>query len=1211
MDHFRNVVMHQSPDLRLSTWKALVQHSNTAPVNYVHDVLRVSAYLLKTFTDESSTGYQTLTDLYASFGSPGDRGAFEALLVSTHHLPTLARLLHTIDMAKQYVILDVAADHPRAFESLLAWCHNTATAPSPHNLHSTLAMVAKTNNFHLWMDLIVNVQPSLLLTPFLALLDAFSTTGLLDHVARVFLGHSKPYDLIEPLVALVSQGESMVQSLLPHVSTESAITLISSLHPLLPSLAALATHSLHPPEKLDATIARFSRVEVSLADANHVLLFASTLPDPWPFIEFVQALATAAPHTLPRLYHVFGACNSSDQLHLVRFLLLECTTLEFGAALLNLPLEDMRCLLAITSMFLSSELERIAAFVTTLDQVCLAPLLTLLALPDHKRLHLYTILQGVDTPHRLLEALQHLCVDNLPAFDRLLHVLLLFESDQKDALATGVLHASDKVINVRLLEFLAWPPGEMDAREVLRLLRHVPSTRYESLLAMFQSPLRSKLELLVLSELLESMASPLSMECLLEALIRMDEPTLQAFFSYMEHVPGSLVVVNLIETFSSADVQLYLNLATGLSPSMMRELNLFMDNLDLRGRTAFLRVIVNPRRNILSRLIMSVHMLDHITVGNILRALEHHTWEIRSLLVEQFRILDDPIALAQLAAVHESQGTDLSTRDALETYAMIASYCSKAVQVQLASVLYRFAVPDRGELLMLVRNNAVWHPTEAIDAGSHHSQMATHLLQFLRRLDPKFHEAFLHSCKDLSADMAYFVRVFHATTVDTVHRFSAILFSRALNTDGITRLAQCLRRMHQALIGLDLAVHVLVQLSNMPSFLSYFHRLGTAQGLFVQILAEFPTHAREVVQFLESLDVDDAVLIMRRLSKMPNDNRRRFEALLNKPPYETQPVDPSQDHELWHRTRLTGVDRTLYLSVVDGCKLRPIDTRPPELSRIVTSRSLPELNPPLWSCEDVEMKLLSRKAKRVGQVPSMASSAQTERTSPSATQGESEYYTISMEPNREFTLFLASPLDDNVTSPPTGAIETTALVDNQRSKPDCLTPPEVPPPAPDPIDGVDSDNEYSSDDCSDPDVPPRRLFDHVLADSILKQHPLNTLVEEDLDVDGLPRIRIPGRCKRPSARSMRGLMPAIQNASLHPGKRRPSTSPGSPFEMIGQDANLMRWPPTRIRVARTPEAKKKVFDARVHKSMGTIMLPSLKSQQDTHKMLRTKSCVGL
>ncbi|KAF0724656.1 hypothetical protein Ae201684_016720 [Aphanomyces euteiches] len=176
-------------------------------------------------------------------------------------------------------------------------------------------------------------------------------------------------------------------------------------------------------------------------------------------------------------------------------------------------------------------------------------------------------------------------------------------------------------------------------------------------------------------------------------------------------------------------------------------------------------------------------------------------------------------------------------------------------------------------------------------------------------------------------------------------------------------------------------------------------------------------------------------------------------------------------------------------------------------------------------------------------------------------------------------------------------------------------PPEEPATNAESVGHQDFDEENSSSDDDDDDSlpsPPLRFhkqFDHVLIDSyknLLK--PLHTLEEEDLDADGLPRIKIPPP-KPISSKSMRGLMPAIQKSKLSTDKRRPSTSPASPFGKIGADSDLMCWPPSRIRVAKTAQAKQKVFDARLRQSMGMSMprlvaLPSLTPA-------RSKSCTSL
>ncbi|RHY55396.1 hypothetical protein DYB30_006582 [Aphanomyces astaci] len=1187
------VVSQQSPDTRLDIWSALQTQPSTTSVDYVHDLLRVSAYLLKTFPDETCSGYQTLTQLHASFIAPWDRGALDALLVSMHDLPTLAALFHSVDLSRQSVILDVAAEYPTPFETLLGWC--SVSPASPTLLHSTLAIVANTDHFPLWMTLIVNV-PLLHLEPFLNLLGSFSSAGQLEDLASVFLTQSDPNALIEPLVELASQDVASIQSLLPHLFASSIALVIVSLHPLLASLEALAKHLSPNEDVLEDIIATFSYLEVSLTDANHVLQFASTLPDPWPFIAFVLVLAKTHTEHLPRCFNVFGHCNTNDQLELVRLFLLDDINVTFGIALVQFPFAQLSALLTITSTLPPSELQSLVPYLETLHPDSLDPLLPLLTLPDLVRPHIYTILDGVDSPFRLLQSLQHLWLDAPTIVDPTLRLLVRFDSDQKTALATTVLHTSDRSLNCRVLGFLAAPPGEMDAREVLRLLRHVPSSSYATLVELFQSPLRSKLELLVLSELLEAVTSPVTIQSLLQALIHLDEPTLHAFFNYLEHVPDSLILVELMQAFTSADVQLYLDLALGLSQSMLRELNGFIEGLDTSGRAAFLRVIPNPRRNIMSRLIMSVHTFDNITIGNILRALEHHSWDIRSLLVEQFRILDDPMALAQVAAVHESLGADLNTRDSLETYAMIASYCSKSVQIQLAAVLYRLATSDRIDLLTMLRNHAVWLPTEAIDAGlctlllGHNSTVATHLLQLLGKLNATFHEPFLTTCQNLSGDMAYFVEIFHGAAVSNVRGFSPLLFGGdLLTTVDIHRLAKCVRKMLHASFGLDLAVQLLVQFPDISSFLRYFDRVGTSQSLLVHVMAIFPTATVAVVRFLQSLDMDDAALVMRRLLELPRDSKVRFEALLHQP-----------------MTRLTGREKALYLSVVDGHKLVDKSITTTMMKSVSVGAFLPSLNL-LWSCDDVESKSLSRKLKRVGQTP-FRTDCRNQTTPP--VYVEKEFYTLSMEPNRDFSLSLASPLRDAAPSTTPLSPLSGPLTDNQLNKPDIMTPTEVPPPPPDPIQCIDSD-EYESDDDDDQSAPSKPLFDHVLAENLLEKHPLHTLIEEDLDVDGLPRLHIPGRRKRPTARSMRGLMPAIQNIAPQIGKRRPSTSPGSPFEAIAHDANLMRWPPTRIQVARTPEAKRKVFDARVHKSMGTLVLPVLKGQHDLSTIRRTKSCTGL
>ncbi|CAK4640760.1 unnamed protein product [Aphanomyces euteiches] len=1151
-ERIQQLLTEQSREARSRVWTTLEKLGGADPTaHYVHDVLRVHSYLLKSFA-ESSPKLHTLVQLHASFGRPGDRGSLEELFTSTAHLSTLAELFHHVMAEKQDVLLNVASDHREAFDHFLSYVERASTLDRSilFNLLADLGM----DNFELWVELLV-VAPSSQRIGLCHALAALHKSNGLQRLAKLFFAH-KPQDhlkLVEHLVGLAQTNAlGSIDALLPQLSTSSSTTLLTAIPSrVLTSLEAVSRHPVHHNSILESLIALLSKENLSLDGTDAVLRFATLQSDPNALLTLILDVAAAARGDIALLFNLFASLSDNEKAQLCRYLRLSSAETDnkmrvsIASVLVHFSRAHFDTLMAATATFAQSEICQLDAFLLALSPDCIEPFLALLSIPAGLRQLLYKVLDGLETPSLVLQTLHDILLQSRDQLDVVLPHLVKYDAEHKRSLCMNVFQPRME-LNRRLVSFLLAPPADMDALSCLGLLMHVPPSSYDGILVLFQNPTRSSLELLVLHNLLLDIDSPPTIQSTVNALVAFDDDHVRQFFVYLEHVTpaDSMVVVDLMETHRQSDIYLYLELAAGLSQSIIRELNAFVTRLDELGRTVWLKLIANPRRNVLSRLMLSVHSLDVATVTTILQVLEPHSWDYRSLLVEQIRVLDDAAALDKLLQVHQSLATHPDARLGIETYTMLASYCSKVTQIHLVAVFHRLDVSDRNRVCHVVRSGAPWQPTEAISPGfwtednvgrlcalllQHNAKVAAQLVRVLHQLDPASHEDFLRSCANLSSDFAYLTSLLSSASREIVRALSPVVFSVELTSRDVARLTRCLRKMLKC-YTLDVAVDLLLSMPQLPSFLAFFHNVATPT-LFVRVLAQYMAHTAPLVEFLRALDLDDVSWVLHRLQNLDVDRKTRFEALLERP----------------------------------------------------------------------------RKAKRVKDFNVVRATT---------TSVETEFYKLTLPPNGDFRLTLISPMESISTAepPPSPSLK---LDDNPREKSmDVSAPPsEEPATNAESVGHQDFDEENSPSDDDDDDSlpsPPLRFhkqFDHVLIDSyknLLK--PLHTLEEEDLDADGLPRIKIPPP-KPISSKSMRGLMPAIQKSKLSTDKRRPSTSPASSFGKIGADSDLMCWPPSRIRVAKTAQAKQKVFDARLRQSMGMSMprlvaLPSLTPA-------RSKSCTSL
>ncbi|KAH9116355.1 hypothetical protein AeMF1_009717 [Aphanomyces euteiches] len=1213
-ERIQQLLTEQSREARSRVWTTLEKLGGADPTaHYVHDVLRVHSYLLKSFA-ESSPKLHTLVQLHASFGRPGDRGSLEELFTSTAHLSTLAELFHHVMAEKQDVLLNVASDHREAFDHFLSYVERASTLDRSilFNLLADLGM----DNFELWVELLV-VAPSSQRIGLCHALAALHKSNGLQRLAKLFFAH-KPQDhlkLVEHLVGLAQTNAlGSIDALLPQLSTSSSTTLLTAIPSrVLTSLEAVSRHPVHHNSILESLIALLSKENLSLDGTDAVLRFATLQSDPNALLTLILDVAAAARGDIALLFNLFASLSDNEKAQLCRYLRLSSAETDnkmrvsIASVLVHFSRAHFDTLMAATATFAQSEICQLDAFLLALSPDCIEPFLALLSIPAGLRQLLYKVLDGLETPSLVLQTLHDILLQSRDQLDVVLPHLVKYDAEHKRSLCMNVFQPRME-LNRRLVSFLLAPPADMDALSCLGLLMHVPPSSYDGILVLFQNPTRSSLELLVLHNLLLDIDSPPTIQSTVNALVAFDDDHVRQFFVYLEHVTpaDSMVVVDLMETHRQSDIYLYLELAAGLSQSIIRELNAFVTRLDELGRTVWLKLIANPRRNVLSRLMLSVHSLDVATVTTILQVLEPHSWDYRSLLVEQIRVLDDAAALDKLLQVHQSLATHPDARLGIETYTMLASYCSKVTQIHLVAVFHRLDVSDRNRVCHVVRSGAPWQPTEAISPGfwtednvgrlcalllQHNAKVAAQLVRVLHQLDPASHEDFLRSCANLSSDFAYLTSLLSSASREIVRALSPVVFSVELTSRDVARLTRCLRKMLKC-YTLDVAVDLLLSMPQLPSFLAFFHNVATPT-LFVRVLAQYMAHTAPLVEFLRALDLDDVSWVLHRLQNLDVDRKTRFEALLERP-----------------RVHLTGSEKALCLSVLEGSWLQPRPATAPKT--IATFRRqaggpLQEEELPCIDWNALDQRSLSRKAKRVKDFNVVRATT---------TSVETEFYKLTLPPNGDFRLTLISPMESISTAepPPSPSLK---LDDNPREKSmDVSAPPsEEPATNAESVGHQDFDEENSPSDDDDDDSlpsPPLRFhkqFDHVLIDSyknLLK--PLHTLEEEDLDADGLPRIKIPPP-KPISSKSMRGLMPAIQKSKLSTDKRRPSTSPASSFGKIGADSDLMCWPPSRIRVAKTAQAKQKVFDARLRQSMGMSMprlvaLPSLTPA-------RSKSCTSL
>ncbi|EQC26159.1 hypothetical protein SDRG_16011 [Saprolegnia diclina VS20] len=847
--------------------------------------------------------------------------------------------------------------------------------------------------------------------------------------------------------------------------------------------------------------------------------------------------------------------------------------------LVHLPVVALRRLLQTTDEWTQNDVVLVAYTLRRLHPLCVDAFLTLLWIPPTTRELLYVVLNDTvdDEPVQLLQTLVALVNDADATHGVSLHRVLSFfstiDAEHARSFFRNVL-TTEIVFNVQLLGFVLSPPQEMVPMACLRLLLHLPSLAHAQLLQMLCDPARSPLNLLVWSDLLLAVSSVTAATVL--AIVQPLAPSAMAnVFGYLHTLNDeaeSLLLMDLFVQHPVADVLTFLELANGMTMSALKELNLFLSRLDLLRQSLVLPLFLDPRRAILSRLIVSCNTLDLVAIGDVFVSLTPHTWETRSLIIEQVRMLEDPSVLSQYLALHKQASSTPNLLAPLAAYASLASHCGKTVHLVFIKALTRLPPTDQAGLITLLtttgrplsapvlgttaRPPEYWpddmlaHCCRVLSAYS--DKVAIEILRTLQHVPSSYHKEILATCTELTAETAFLIHMIRLTDDADVVLACDLVYRPPLAPHLVPVATQCLQKMLKV-YSLHAALLQLRAMPSLPAFLSYFDAVPYKMRLLAT-LADFGQVAIPLLALLRILDPDDASYLLHVLPGLPLDRRTRFEAQLV-----LEPIPPI----------LSADEKANYFGILEGNERTLESNAAPERSgvRLVTALSdlLPDVPP--WEPDQLEQHTLAAKPLMVRHLSSAVPKARLPRLSPSES-------TLRSPSNQ---VVLSAPVEHQQIPADKTAVDT--IHDSLSIEPS-------------PVDDEKEDTY--------PAAPTPRL---KVRPEAWRRPAVAAPLRLAFEPAHLPPLVAPRVCTASPERRRRGLLlelvPDTEVTDLHP-RRRPLTTPGSPFAAIAKDPNLTTWPPTRIRVARTPEAKQLVFEARIRKSMGTASMPSLLPSASPH-----------
>ncbi|KDO35348.1 hypothetical protein SPRG_00197 [Saprolegnia parasitica CBS 223.65] len=1114
-DELQRILTHQEPSTRLHVWAMIGSKADAR--RYLHDVLRVHHYLALHISS-SSAEYATLISLYAGFGDDDDRSSMESILTETTlHLSLLGRCLMRQPLSKQRVLLTFMHDK-FTWRHFLEWLGADPRAENTVRIY--LVSLPDNDLFSLWLRILVHIAPTDRL-PWVNLTYVFVDDDVVLSLANMFQGHcALPSRLVSQLVALTPLELDAFLQLLVVVSVEAAGSILVEVPPIYYS-ALSALRPIVLTEHLDQWVLELATIKIDDPCAHTFLTHLCGCESP----VVITSLYFELPATTRAQWQcTFHTLEPRDRALCTRFVLLiplptppasddppsvypgttsdeTVTPIQVIDTLVHLPVVELQRLLQTTREWEKEDVMLVAYLLRRLHPLCISAFLTLLSTPPATRELLYLVLNDTveDEPRQLLLTLVALLQDEADAPHGVsLHKVLAFLSTMDAEYARRFFRSvltTEVAFNVHLLAFVLSPPHNMVPMACLRLLLHLPSLAHAQLLQMYSSPAQSPFNLLVWSDLLQAVSS-VSAATVLAIVQPLAPRAMENVFGYLQAINNeaeSLVLMDLFLQHPTTDVLTFLELASGMTDSALKELNLFLSRLDLLRQSLLLPLFVDPRRAILSRLIVSCNALDLVTIGDVFVSLTPHTWETRSLLIEQVRMLEDPLVLSQYLALHKQASSRPNLVSPLAAYASLASYCSKTVHLVLIKALTRLPPSSQVGLITLLtttgrhvsppalgsmaRPPEYWlddvlaHCCRILNAYS--DKVAVEIVRTLQHVPSSYHDEILATCTELTAETAFLIHMLRLTDDAHVVMACDLLYRPPLAPHLVPVATVCLQKMLKV-CSLSAALTLLHAMPSLPAFLTYFDSVPNKMRLLAT-LADYASVAIPLLALLRIVDTDDANYLLHALQGLPPDRRARFEAQLLQ-----EPIPPV----------LSADEKAIYFGILEGNQLTIESIEAPYRSgvRLVQASSdvLPDVPP--WEPEQLEQHTLAAKPLMV------------------------RHLTPAVRPEAWRRPAIAAPLH-------------------------------------------------------------------------LAFEPAH-----------LPPLVAPRVCTASPERRRRGLqlelLPDAEVTDLHP-RRRPTMTPGSPFAVIAKDPDLTTWPPTRIRVAKTPSAKQLVFDARIRKAMGTASMPSL------------------
>ncbi|OQS07333.1 hypothetical protein THRCLA_00659 [Thraustotheca clavata] len=1164
-------ILSQQNFSQARVWEAF---RNQDDVNqYFHGILRVFNYLSLHLKDHQNE-MKTLIHLYASFGEEEERSMVEMLLTSTRYLSLVGQCFVGLSFFKQRTLVYAMQD--TACKVFVEWMHDTA---SVENVAMNYLVGLPDDNFKLWFRVFLHVPVESKIA-WVQRIEYMTNLDCFIPLEQIFECYRKDNDrLVEIALRLLAPSNEEIDAvcyLIPSLPTETNMLLILYIDPSF----YLALYRLLNASKsvitsfLEDWVHQLASSNAKSDEMFAMLAFAASYEKKE---DLLGLYFDASPETSLNWRKTIFSLSQHHQVLLTDLLLCIPQTTEKSIDVQSvikffmlLPTHYLTQLLDMTSIWSSEERIAIATVLTNLDSSCIEPLLVLLPLPTKTRNDLYTIIIEYDNEHpkNFLSTLGVIWQDSKDEI-RVREILLLVSTygiENQSGLFSSVL-TSDIAFNQRVFHFLEKPPHKMVSITCLRLLLHLPLTAYDQLILMLQHPRRTALNLLVWTDLLLAV-SGVSAATVLSIVQPLNEEAMQTLFNYLHTLNNendSIIIIDLFLHHPTCDVLLFLELTTGMTYTVLKELNDFITRLDMHRQAMFFPLTINPRRAILSRLIVCCHQLELAVIGDLLTSLQPHSWETRTFIIDQVRMLDDIPVLVQFLNIHKQAKFESSSASTFAQYASLASYCGKTVQLVMIKTLTRLALSEQVALLKLfttctiqstISNNQHTRPlgfwSDDLIAHccrvllAHSLNICSEVLHTMEKVPSSYYKDILNACTDMTEEAAFFIHLVRTLTdskdIDTMCQ---ILFRYGLSSDELTTLTICLQKMLKC-FSIPAAIKLLSVIPSLSGFLGYFGRLDRKM-LFLLILSEYISVAIPLVALLRILDADDALYLMHSLQTLSSERRQRFEAQLLH-----EPIPPI----------LSAEQKALYFNIIEGgsSKCAKEDVK----ETIYVPRANTELNdtPTAWSPIQVQEHTLAHKRTRVQK------------------------------------LGIKSPLKLSSHDNPTKAIEITLLpsmLEEYLPVPVHLR--IIPNEQPEEI-IVETSKMVKEEPQEKKVVKPKQTINRIRM-----VQPIH-IIEEHENVY-LPPLTPPPYTIASPERNSRGLKAGLNtiNPTNLQHRQRPNTSPASPFEAIKKDPLLTLWPPTRIRVAKTAEAKERVFNARIRSSMGTGM-PKLSRQVSLPSQLR-------